>query len=78
MEPYINKFNGNEATEILRVMNFSEIAFIKSLLESENISYAFFDETAMSKTWGGVKARLFVNNTDREKTIALLKAAGIL
>jgi hypothetical protein len=74
----MSKFNGNDASEILRVLNFSEIAFIKSLLESEDIGYVFFDETAMSKTWGGVKARLFVNNSDREKAIELLKAAGIL
>jgi hypothetical protein len=73
-----NPFNINEAVEILRVHNFSEIVFIKSLLESEGIGYAILDETAMSKTWGGVKARLLVNESDREKAVELLSVAKIL
>lgn len=70
--------NLDEAIEILQVMNHGDVAFIKSLLETENILYSFYGESAMGKTWGASKARLFVNKSDTKKAIELLKASGML
>jgi hypothetical protein len=64
--------------EILQVMNHGDIAFIKSLLESENIIYLFYGESAMGKTWGASKARLFIDKSDTKKATELLVAAGML
>lgn len=70
--------NINDSIEILQVMNYGDMAFIKSLLEAENIMYSFLGESMLGKTWGAAKARLCIHESDVEKAVVLLKDAGML
>ena len=70
--------NRMDSVEVLQVLTPSDAALIKSLLDAENISYTFYDESMMNKSWGAAKARLFVHKTDVEKAVVLLKDVGMI
>ena len=73
-----NGFNQNEAVEILQLSNFTDITFVKSLLESENILYSSYGESMVGKAGAGIKARIFIRKSDVEKAVVLLKDVGMI
>ena len=72
------EFNQDEAVEILQLANFTDISFVKSLFEAENIKYSSSGESMVGKAGAGIMARIFIRKSDVEKAVPLLKSAGLL
>ena len=73
-----NELNSDEVVEILQLSNFTEISFVKSLLESENIIYSSAGESVVGKVGGGIMTRIYIRKSDVERALPLLKNAGVL
>ena len=73
-----NLLDQNELVEVLHLSNFTEISFVKSLLESENIKFSSVGESVVGKVGGGIMTRIYIRKADIERALPLLKKAGML
>lgn len=64
--------------EVFSTYQQSDIAFIKSVLDGEDITYYFEGENSNLMVGGGAYARLLVKAEEAQRTIEILQELGFL
>ncbi|PKN51695.1 MAG: hypothetical protein CVU55_10680 [Deltaproteobacteria bacterium HGW-Deltaproteobacteria-13] len=64
--------------EVFSTYQQSDIAFIKSVLDGEDITYYFEGENSNLMVGGGAYARLLVKAEEAQRTIEILQDMGFL
>ncbi len=67
-----------ELVEIFSTYNQSDIAFIKSILDGEDIHYFFSGESSNMMIAAGAYARLLVKNDEADRAREILQEFGFL
>lgn len=68
----------NDFIEIYSTYHQDDIAFIKSVLDSENITYLFQGESSILLIAAGAYARLLVHADDTKRATEILKELGFI
>ena len=69
---------GDEFVQVFSTYNQGEIAFIKSVLDGEDITYFFQGESSTMLIAAGAYARLLVKAEEAERAREILKDLGFL
>lgn len=67
-----------EMVEVFSTYNQGDIAFIKSVLDGEDIHYFFSGESALMMVAAGAYARLLIQADQVERAIEILQDLGFL
>lgn len=67
-----------ELVEVYSTYRQSDIAFIKSILDGESITYYFEGESSVMLVAGGAYARLLVKAEDVDRAKEILRESGFL
>jgi hypothetical protein len=67
-----------EMVEVLSTYNQGDIAFIKSVLDGEDIHYFFSGENSLMMVAAGAYARLLVQADQADRVIEILQDLGFL
>jgi hypothetical protein len=71
-------FNGEEFVEVFSTYQQGDIAFIKSVLDSEGITYFFQGESSIMLIAAGAYARLLVKADEAQRAREILQELGFL
>jgi hypothetical protein len=76
-EPADN-FGGEEFVEVFSTYSQGDIAFIKSVLDGEGITYFFQGESSIMLIAAGAYARLMVKTVEAQRAREILQELGFL